>query len=207
MNDYNCIVYDAEGTGESAGLIDPKTVLFSHWIEDLVTVVEKLTEGPVILTACSMGGWLALVAAQRLKEKVHGIVLWAPALNYVYPYYKRNKQQLPPLVQARLDSGEAHVLAHTYGDALLKKDFAEDSLKYEIDVKKPFELSCPVRLLHGYQDKEVDPEQSKALSQSITSDDVDLIYRKTGRHQLEQPPDIELFINTLDRMLKDFPVL
>jgi len=211
LHDYSCIVYDAEGMGASQSLADRRKVLFSHWIEDVVTVVKELTEGPVILTACSLGGWLSLVAAQRLMQEssehlIHGMVIWAPAMNYVYPYYKRHKEQLPQEVQRRLDRGEVHILSHHYGDALLKKDFAEDSLQYEIDLSKPFELPCPVRILHGLDDQEVDPLQSKSLAQIITSQDVDLIYRKSGSHQLENPPDIELFLNTLDRMLKANPI-
>merc|ERR1719412_387248 len=100
LHDYSCIIYDAEGMGASQALADRRKVLFSHWIEDVVTVVKELTEGPVILTACSLGGWLSLVAAQRLMQEssehlIHGMVLWAPAVNYVYPYYERHKEQLP----------------------------------------------------------------------------------------------------------------
>ena len=80
------------------------------------------------------------------------------------------------------------------------------TLQYEIDLSKPFELPCPIRILHGLDDQEVDPLQSKYLAQIITSQDVDLIYRKSGSHQLENPPDIELFLNTLDRMLKANPI-
>jgi hypothetical protein len=32
---------------------------------------------------------------------------------------------------------------------MLKKDFAEDSLKYEIDLSKPINIDCPVRIIHG----------------------------------------------------------
>lgn len=210
LHDYSCIIYDAEGMGASQELADRRKVLFSHWIEDVVTVVKELTEGPVILTACSLGGWLSLVAAQRLLQErsdiIHGMVLWAPALNYVYPYYKRHKEQLPQAVQRRLDQGEVHILSHHYGDALLKKDFAEDSLQHEVDLTKPFDLPCPVRLIHGLQDKEVNPLQTKALAEAITSPDVDLVFRKSGTHQLENPPDIELFLNTLDRMMKSNPI-
>jgi len=210
LHDYSCVVYDAEGMGGSQQMADRSKVLFSHWIEDVVTVVKELTEGPVILTACSLGGWLSLVAAQRIIKDdpnlLHGMVLWAPALNYVYPYYKRHKEQLPKEVQRRLDRGEVHMLSHHYGDALLKKDFAEDSLQYEIDLTKRLELPCPVRLIQGLQDQEVDPLQTKSLAEVITSPDVDLIYRKSGTHQLENPPDIELFLNTLDRLLKSNPI-
>ena len=64
----------------------------------------------------------------------------------------------------------------------------------------------PVRILHGLKDTEVPFEQSIELCQAIKSNDVDVIFRKNGPHQLEQPVDIEIFLNTLDRMLKDHPV-
>ena len=54
--------------------------------------------------------------------------------------------------------------------------------------------------------QEVNPDQSLQLSKIIKGGDVDLIYRKSSRHQLTEPPDIELFLNTLDRLLKDCPV-
>ena len=38
------------------------------------------------------------------------------------------------------------------------------------------------------------------LTKSLTSEDVDLIYRKSSAHQLESPPDLELFLITLDRL-------
>ena len=37
----------------------------------------------------SLGGWLSLVAASQLSDRLHGLVLVAPALNYVWPYYHR----------------------------------------------------------------------------------------------------------------------
>jgi hypothetical protein len=37
------------------------------------------------------------------------------------------------------------------------------------------------------------------LTKSFRSEDVDLIYRKSSAHQLETPPDLELFLITLDR--------
>lgn len=201
-------MYDSEGTGESASIegVDRSKVLFSHWVEDAITVVDQLAEGPVVLASCSMGGWLSLAAARKIPERIHGLVLYAPALNYAYPYFERQIAALPASIREKLDKGESHIFSHSYGEALLKKDFAEDSLQHEVDTSKPLELGCPVRILHGLQDKEVDPKQSFRLSTALTSKDVDLIYRKTAVHQLDTPPDIELFLNTLDRLLKDSPV-
>jgi len=204
MNDLPCVVYDHECSGESVGNV--KDVLFSSWVEDALSVIDRLTEGPVVLVGSSLGGWLSLIAAKEIPERLHGLVLFSPALNYVLPYYHRHKATLPHGVATRLEAGDIHVHTHEYGDALLKEDFAEDSRKFEIDLEKKLDITCPVRIIHGLEDTEIDPNQSMQLCKSIVSDDVDLIYRKNSEHQLESPPDLELFLITLDRMIKDNPV-
>ena len=57
-----------------------------------------------------------------------------------------------------------------------------------------------------FQDLEVPYQQSLTLCQALASNDVDMIFRKNGPHQLDQPVDVEIFLNTLDRMLKDHPI-
>lgn len=69
--------------------------------------------------------------------------------------------------------------------------------------KGSLSIECPVRVIHGLLDKEVEPEQSLKLTHALSSSDVDLIYRKEGLHKAEEPPDIQLILNTLDRMVKD----
>jgi pimeloyl-ACP methyl ester carboxylesterase len=204
MNDHPCVVYDHECSGKSGGNVE--NVLFTNWVEDAMAVVNRLTEGPVVLVGSSLGGWLSLITATQLADRLHSLILFAPALNYVWPYYHQHRRALPPEVCSRLEQGDPHVHTHEYGDALIKKDFAADSRKYEIDLEKSLDIRCPVRIIHGLRDREVDPEQSVKLCRSLVSDDVDLIYRKESDHQLEQAPDLELFLITLDRLMKDNPV-
>ena len=68
-------------------------------------------------------------------------------------------------VQARrrLEAGDPHVYTHEYGDALLKEDFAADSRKYELDLSRQLDITCPVRIIHGLQDTEINPDQSKQV--------------------------------------------
>lgn len=205
VNNYPFITYDHECMGESRDG-DAKSLLFSHWVEDVREVVKQLTEGPVVLVSLSMGGWLSLVGALEIPERIHGMVLYAPALNYVYPYYNHHRSQLTTAIRERLDSGDIHIISNSYGDALLKKDFAEDSLNYELNLKKSVPLKCPIRIIHGLQDSEVKPGQSMDLTNALESQDVDLIYRKSSVHQAVSPPDIELILNTIDRLFKDNPV-
>ena len=47
----------------------------------------------------------------------------------------------------------AYYQIYSYGDAMLKKDFAEDSLQHELDLSKPLDFTCPIRILHGLDDK------------------------------------------------------
>ena len=63
LNDFPGVIYDHECTGES-NFGDPiinntKDVLFSHWIQDVHAVIDQLTEGPIVLVGCSMGGKIA----------------------------------------------------------------------------------------------------------------------------------------------------
>jgi len=204
MHDYPCVIYDHECSGQSQG--DVSKVLFTDWVQDAMQVTERLTEGPLVLVGSSLGGWLSVITALKLKHRLHGLVLFSPAINYVWPYYHRHKDLLPPDACRRLEAGDPHVHTHEYGDALLKEDFAADSRKYELDLDEELDVHCPVRIIHGLNDTEVSPEQSKQLCGSLLSEDVDLIYRKSSSHQMESPPDLELFLITLDRLIKDNPV-
>lgn len=204
INDYPCVIYDHECTGNSEG--DTRNVLFSHWVEDLETVITRLTEGPIVLVGSSLGGWLALSVAKHHSHLIHGMILFSPAINYVWKYYEKHLDSLPKHVATRLKEGDIHVHTHEFGDALLKKDFAEDSRKHEIDLEQPIKIDCPVRIVHGMEDDEIKPDDLLKLVKNIKSNDVDLLFRKNGDHQLEAPEDMELFMNTIDRLMKDYPV-
>ena len=193
-------MYDHECTGQSRG--DTKQVMFSHWVEDAHNVIDRLTEGPVLLVGSSLGAWLALIVAQKMgQERLHSLVLFSPALNYVWPYYMQHVANLPPEVRERLEAGDIHVHTHEFGNALLKKDFAMDSRKHEInlDLENHIEIDVPVRIITSLSDTETDPRDVVRLARALKSDDVDLIYRKGSKHQLDSALDFELFLNTVDR--------
>ena len=71
MNDYPCVVYDHECSGQSRG--DVQKVTFTSWVEDALRVTSELTEGPLVLVGSSTGGWLSIITALKLKERLHGL--------------------------------------------------------------------------------------------------------------------------------------
>ena len=54
-----------------------------------------------------------------------------------------------------------------------------------------------------FQDMDIPYENSMQILQSITSDDVDVVLRKSGNHRLMTKSDCMLTANVLDLMIKE----
>ncbi|MEP7035657.1 MAG: alpha/beta hydrolase [Actinomycetota bacterium] len=70
------VAYDRRGFGDSP----PSQVPFEH-LDDLITVLDQLGEGPAWLVGSSNGGKVALDAALAHPDRVAGLVLLAPAIS------------------------------------------------------------------------------------------------------------------------------
>ena len=123
-------------------------------------------------------------------------------------YYTEQSQARPEDAKARLDAGDSFFNTHPkFGQAMLKKDFAEDSLKYHIDFDKTITIpDCPVKILTSLDDGLVDSEEFKKLTNSLSTDDVEIVYRKSSDHLMEGVTDSEVFLNQLHRLIMDNPI-
>ena len=54
-------------TDNPGGRFEDGTI--SRWLEEAESVFDAFAEGPQILVGSSMGGWLALLLARRLRER------------------------------------------------------------------------------------------------------------------------------------------
>lgn len=73
---HSVLAYDRRGFGESPPAQQP----FTH-VEDLETVLDAATAGPVWLVGCSQGGRIALDATLTFPERMAGLVLINPAVS------------------------------------------------------------------------------------------------------------------------------
>ena len=63
-------------------------------------------------------------------------------------------------------------------------------------------ITCPVRLLHGQDDRDVPWDISMQIAARLRSDDVQVILIKDGEHRLSRDKDIAVMIATIDLMLE-----
>ena len=60
---FTTTTFDYFGHGLSSGEFTKGSV--SIWLDDVLTVIDEITSGPLILIGSSMGGWLMNIAAMQ----------------------------------------------------------------------------------------------------------------------------------------------
>jgi abhydrolase domain-containing protein 10 len=203
---YSNVRYDQECVGLSTG--DQPTIEFEHWLDDALAMVDRVCDGPVVLVASSVGAWITTLVAQRRPERIHGIIFLGPGFNALRPSYWQHYNLLSPEEKEKVDLGLEHVKINMrYGGVgIMRRDFCENTAKFEIDFSKPIDIRCPVRIVHAVKDVDIPYQSSLLLMERIVSEDVDLVLRKTGNHRLMTQTDLVLLLSELERMLKQYPV-
>ena len=72
--------FDYSGHGASGGRFEDGTI--GRWTDDALAVIDRLTEGPLILVGSSMGGWIALLAALARPERIAALIGIAAAPDF-----------------------------------------------------------------------------------------------------------------------------
>lgn len=187
---------DYSGHGLSEGAFEEGTI--SDWLEEAITIFDKKTKGPQILIGSSMGGWLALLLANRMKGRIAGIVLIAPAWDMSE---KLMWERFPPEIQQTVLETGFYKRPSAYGDGDYKITYKliEDGRKHLIS-DAPLHLGCPVHILHGRQDPDVPWEHGHALINLLPHDDVNFTLIPDGDHRLSREQDIALLKRTIEKL-------
>jgi pimeloyl-ACP methyl ester carboxylesterase len=187
--------FDYSGHGASGGRFVDGTI--GRWAADAAAVLDALTAGPQVLIGSSMGGWIALLLAARLRpQRVAGLIGIAAAPDFTRRItaalsgdaraalaregvWRRPSQygEPIPITRALLEEGEAHIL-----------------------LDAPLPLGIPLRLLHGQQDPDVPWALSLTIAERVTGADVQLVLVKDGDHRLSRPQDLDLLLRMLEAL-------
>jgi len=179
--------FDYFGHGASSGDFTQGTI--SRWAADIARVRDALTDGPVVYIGSSMGGWAALLAAMENTAATAGLVLINPAPDFTEKLTVANwtAAQLRQLE----DDGVVYEPSGYDEPYAYSKALIEDGRARQI-LDMPIPLTCPVRILQGYDDDVVPWQHSKRLLDMITSRDVTYTLVAGGDHSLSRVSDLML---------------
>lgn len=198
---YTFIRYDPTCIGDSLG--DWTSLEFQDWVENAGSVLENLGSKENIVIGSSMGGWISLWLAsqEKYKEMIKSLMVIAPAVNFLRPFYADLLKKLPQEARDTLDRGEIYQIQDEYGIKPLKKSFAENSANFEIDLSQPIAINCPVKILHGVADDTIPYKNSLRIMEKIMSEEVELIYRKGAEHRFSDEKSLKLLETCLEKII------
>jgi pimeloyl-ACP methyl ester carboxylesterase len=186
--------FDYGGCGASPGDFEAQTL--GDWRDDLLGLIDRVIEGPVVLAGSSMGGWLMLLAALARPERVAGLVGIAAAPDFTFWGYSDAQK-------ARIAAEGRLVEPSPYGEApeITTRAFWESGEALHV-LDAPIAIHCPVRLLHGLADPDVPWQVSLAILEQLRSSDVQAILVKDGDHRLSRESDLALLIRTVKSLME-----
>lgn len=189
-----CFRMDYSGTGSSGGKFEEGTL--TRWLDEVLAAIDLMTDGPLILAGSSMGGWLALHAALRRKERVKALLGIAAAPDFTHWGYSGEEKEV--LVRdGKLER------SNPYGPepSVTWRGFWESG-QTSLLLYNVIDLTIPVRLVHGEQDEEVPVGVPIKLVADLRSADVQLRLIKGAGHRLSEPHEIHAILSELHGLME-----
>ena len=180
--------FDYSGHGRSSGRFEDGCI--GDWADDAQDAILELTEGPQVIVGSSMGGWIALLMAKRIPQKIAGLVGIAAAPDFTEDsmwdgFSEDQKTALMTEGQLALDSD--------YSDEpyVITKKLIEDG-RDQLVLRDPLVLPFPVRLLHGTADADVDMSVPLRLLNHVSGNHMRLTLVKGADHRFSEPENLAM---------------
>lgn len=175
--------FDYGGHGQSEGAFTDGTI--GAWADDAAEIVMALTDGPQILVGSSMGGWIALLLARRIPERVAGLVTIAAAPDFtedsMWAGFDAGQRK------ALLSDGQV-ALPSDYddGDYVITRALIDDG-RHHLLLRDPLPLPGPARFLHGTADQDVTLSTALRLLEQADGPDTRLTLVDGADHRFSSP--------------------
>ncbi|MFN7224819.1 MAG: alpha/beta fold hydrolase [Paracoccaceae bacterium] len=189
--------FDYSGHGQSSGAFVDGAV--GDWAEDALEAITRLTVGPQVLVGSSMGGWIALLVAKAIPQRIAGMVGIAAAPDFT-----------EDSMWARFSQSQRHDLAakgqvelpSEYSDApyIITRRLIEDGRTHLV-LRDPLPLPFPVRLLQGTADIDVPPAVALKLLEHVVCSDMILSLVKGADHRFSSADCLDLIRQAIQAVL------
>lgn len=189
--------FDYSGHGVSDGAFEEGCI--GEWRDDARALITALTNGPQILVGSSMGGWISLLLAREMPEKVAGLVTIAAAPDFTTTTWNDE------LSEAQRDEVVAN------GRVEIPSDYADNPYIFTAKLfadganqrvlTSPLPLPFPTRLLQGTEDKDVLPPVAVNLLNHASGPDIRLTMVKGADHRFSSPDCLALIAAAIEDVL------
>jgi pimeloyl-ACP methyl ester carboxylesterase len=184
--------FDYSGHGQSSENFTDGCI--GDWADDSEAVLAALTDGPLILIGSSMGGWISLLLARRIPQRIVGLLTIAAAPDFtqdrMWPSFSE-KQQDEVMTEG------VTLLPSEYGDPYpITRRLIEDG-KNHLVLQSPLSAEFPVRMLQGSLDTSVTQATALKLFDHLEAENLQLNFIKGGDHSLSTLGCLEIIKSQL----------
>ncbi len=188
---------DYSGHGASSGEFTDGSI--GEWAADAMAVISAVTTGPQVVVGSSMGGWIALLVARAMPERIAGLLGIAAAPDFTEDsmwdgFTPEQRDELAAKGQVELPSD--------YADSpyvITEKLITEG--RENLVLRSPLNLPFPTRFLQGTEDADVDQSVALRLLDHATGDDIRLTLVKGADHRFSTPECLTLITKTCEKIL------
>ncbi|GGO51349.1 Pimeloyl-ACP methyl ester carboxylesterase [Roseovarius pacificus] len=188
--------FDYSGHGQSSGAFVDGCI--GDWAGDAMTVIRDLTDGPQVLVGSSMGGWISLLCAREMPDKVAGLVTIAAAPDFTEDsmWAGFNGAQ-----RAELQDRGQVALPSDYGEPyIITRRLIEDGRNHLV-LRDPLPLPFPVRFLQGTADEDVEMSVALRLLEHAQGPDMRLTLVDGADHRFSDPDCLALIEEAVGQVL------
>ena len=196
QNGYSFLRFDYSGHGESGGRFEDGCI--GTWFQDALSVVTATTSGPLVLIGSSMGGWIGLLLAHHIPDRIAGFIGIAAAPDFTDWVW--NDQMTA--AQRSLCAQQGFI--ETPDGGYFTQNLFTDGANHLI-FNKPLYLPFPVTLLQGGCDSEVPVTIAQKLANHVTPHPAELILIPDGDHRLSRDQDLDVLGQIILRFHRNTP--
>ncbi|MCB2095827.1 MAG: alpha/beta hydrolase [Rhodobacteraceae bacterium] len=188
--------FDYSGHGQSSG--DFLDGCIGDWLADARAAIGALTTGPQVLVGSSMGGWIALLLARAIPERMAGLVTIAAA-----PDFTEDGMWAGFSASERADLMETGrvEMPSDYSDEpyVITRHLIEEGRDHLV-LRTPLDLPFPVRMLQGTADADVPVATATRLLDHATGPDLRLTLVKGADHRFSTPDCLKLIVLSVQKV-------
>ena len=196
-NDHSFLRFDYSGHGLSSGEL--MHTCFSDWYNDTQYLIKKVTRGQQLLVGSSMGGWIMLMLAKRIPNKINSMIGLAPAPDFpkLLIWDKMDKVQQARLVKEK----NINITNKDGSNSEFSYKLIKDSFN-NLFFKEPIQFKGAVYLFHGMKDYDVPYTISiDIINNIIGSKNIRLLLEKEGGHRLSEINQLTTIKNIISEIL------